>query len=99
MLFLSHFRNKMRAQRNTYSSTIPVNHPSSLAMAEYSSLYVLATDLACSKQLFGNKLGKIVTGAVVASATAGSCSVGTNVGAGLTARPFAIDQSFKFESR
>lgn len=43
--------------------------------------------LASSKQLFGNGLGKSVTGALMARMPAGSST------AGRTASPFAIDQS------
>lgn len=85
--------------KSTYSSTISFSQPSSLAMAEYRSLYAFATDCACSKHDLGNRLGKSVTGAVVANARDGSPSGGTNDGAGLTANPWAIDQSFKLVSR
>lgn len=50
-------------------------------------------DLACSKHDLGKGLGNRVTGAVVARIPRGSASVETTAGGGLTANPWAIDQS------
>jgi len=83
----------------TYSSTVCLTQSSSLAIAEYSSLYALATDFACSKHTFGKRLGKSVTGAVVANAPDGSVSAGTYAVVGRTAKPLAIDQSLRFVSK
>lgn len=85
----------------TYSSTTVFSHGSSLAMAEYSSLYGRHALSACSKHCLGNKLGKSVTGAVVASGVVPvlSSSVCTKEDAGRTARPCAPDQSFRLLRR
>ena len=57
---------------STYSSTIGCNQASSLAIAAYSSLYAVCIARPCLKQFSGNKLGKSVTGAVVARELDGS---------------------------
>ena len=84
---------------HAYSLTISPSHSSSFAMLAYSSLYAVWIARASSKHALGKRLGKRVTGAVIARDREGSISSDTKDNDVRTAKPLRIDQSLILERR
>ena len=82
-----------------HSSTTLFSQASSLAIAIYSSLYAVWSASASLKQPRGKRLGKSVTGAVIAKDLEGSMLLERKVVDGRTARPLSNDQSLTFDSK